>query len=62
MTFSHQQFGQDVWDIFAKSQVVEHQRDALHGVHEATIRHHMPESMATGVCRRQKIRVAVLAH
>lgn len=24
MTSSHQQFEQDVWDIFAKSQVVEH--------------------------------------
>jgi hypothetical protein len=33
LPFSHQRFEHDVWDAFAKSQVVEHQRDAVQGLH-----------------------------
>jgi Heterokaryon incompatibility protein (HET) len=31
--FSHQSFEYDVWDLFAQCQVIEHQRDAVRGLH-----------------------------
>lgn len=33
LPFSHQKFEHSVWDAFAKSQVIEHQRDAVQGLH-----------------------------